>query len=140
VPGITFRYFNARNRRRAFDFLMKEFSMSGITRAELAIRTGKSRALISRLLGQPGNMTLDTMEELLFGISGKEVRYAAESPSVRQAKAVPTTQETPKPNNPIWLPTEEHTNADIISIHCIIGTHEGTTGPVPFQKIDALAA
>jgi transcriptional regulator with XRE-family HTH domain len=60
--------------------LKREFEMSGITRAELAVRTGKSRALISRLLGQPSNLTVDTAAQLIFAISGKEIQYGAVRP------------------------------------------------------------
>lgn len=84
VPGVTSKYFNARNRRRLFNFLTREFEKSGITRAELAVRTGKSRALISRLLGQPSNLTADTAEELLFAISGGEIEYHVVYPLSRE--------------------------------------------------------
>jgi len=84
VPNVTFSYINARNRRRAFGLLMREFRKSGITRAELAIRTGKSKAQISRLLGQPRNLTMDTLGELLFAISGKELDYGGADPFKHQ--------------------------------------------------------
>jgi transcriptional regulator with XRE-family HTH domain len=66
---------------------MLEFKKSGITRAELAVRTGKSKAQISRLLGQPRNLTTDTMGELLFAISGKEMEYNSADPFQRESKS-----------------------------------------------------
>jgi hypothetical protein len=84
VPGVTLKYFTARNRRRAFNFLVGEFKKSGITRSELAFRTGKSRALISRLLGQPSNLTADTAAELLFAICGGEIQYSVAHPLSRR--------------------------------------------------------
>jgi transcriptional regulator with XRE-family HTH domain len=94
VPSVTSRYFNARNRRRSFDFLTRKFKESGITRAELAVRTGKSRALISRLLGQPGNLTADTMAELLFAMSGEEIQYSAVRPPVGDIEVRQASQQT----------------------------------------------
>ncbi|HUB15950.1 MAG TPA: hypothetical protein VMB34_28650 [Acetobacteraceae bacterium] len=85
MPGVTFSYFNSRNRRHAFNFLMSEFRRSGITKAELAVRTGKSKAQISRLLGQPSNLTTDTMGELLFAMSGEELEYSGVDPFKHQA-------------------------------------------------------
>jgi hypothetical protein len=85
VPSVTFSYFNARNRRHVYNFLMREFRRSGITQAELAVRTGKSREIISRLLGQPSNMTADTAAELIFAISGGEIEYHITYPLNRSA-------------------------------------------------------
>jgi transcriptional regulator with XRE-family HTH domain len=92
VPGATFSYFNARNRRRIFNFLIDELKKSGITRTELATRTGKSLALISRLLGQPSNLTADTAAELLFAISGGEIEYNVTHPLNRRAGVSPPTR------------------------------------------------
>jgi hypothetical protein len=57
----------------------------GITQAELAVRTGKSREIISRLLGQPSNLTADTAAELLFAISGGEIEDHITYPLNRSA-------------------------------------------------------
>ena len=80
VPDVTFSYFNSGNRRRAFTFLVREFDKSGLTRSELAVGAGKSKAQISRLLGRPTNLTTDTMGELLFAISGKTPKYRSYRP------------------------------------------------------------
>ena len=77
VPRANLTYFKARNRGRLFDFLTRKFQESGITRAELAIRTGRSTEQISCLLGQPGNPTADTMAELLFAMCGEEIHYSS---------------------------------------------------------------
>lgn len=77
APRANFTYFKARNRRRLFDFLTRKFKESGITHAELAIRTGRSTGQISCLLGQPGNLTANTMAELLFAMCGEEIHYSS---------------------------------------------------------------
>jgi hypothetical protein len=141
VPGVTFSYFNARNRRRSFDFLTKKFKESGITRTELAIRTGKSRALISRLLGQPGNLTADTMAELLFAMSGEEIQYSTSRPSIGHIKSGQSLQQTAVKANAIWLPAEEHRGWVIAPVRpMIIGPSNGTVVPGATQKIDVLQA
>jgi hypothetical protein len=95
VPFVTAKYMNARNRRRQFDLLHKEIDRMGITYAEIATRTGRGRAQISRLLGQSSNMTSDTMSELLFAISGCELLFVPADPfEKRQISA--TTQTEPR--------------------------------------------
>lgn len=141
VPSVTFRYFNARNRRRGFDFLSRKFKESGITRAELAIRTGKSRALMSRLLGQPGNLTADTMAELLFAMSGEEIQYSASRPPVGHIKVRQPTQQTSAEANTVWLPAEEHKISNIVQVRpMMIEPPKGTIVPGNDPKIDVLAA
>jgi hypothetical protein len=75
VPSTTFAYFRTRNRMHAFDLVHKEFRRAGISQAELALRLGKGPDRVCRLLGAPGNWTLDTASDLLFAISGAEVKY-----------------------------------------------------------------
>lgn len=99
VPNVTFSYFNSRNRRRAFDFLVREFVKSGITKSELAVRTGKSKAQISRLFGRPANLTTDTIGELLFAISGKQLELSGADPfkrGVRQPEHPTTVNVSPE--------------------------------------------
>ncbi|MDQ0558669.1 hypothetical protein QO004_000444 [Rhizobium mesoamericanum] len=59
--------------------------MSGAT---LAARLGKDPAQISRLLGAPGNWTIDTVAELLFAVDGSLLTAgsicAAEEPLANQ--------------------------------------------------------
>jgi transcriptional regulator with XRE-family HTH domain len=57
-----------------------------ITKAELARRTGKDAASISRLLGGPTNMTIGTLTDLLIGIAGEEPVPASAKVSDRKAK------------------------------------------------------
>ena len=90
VPEATFAYFRTRNKMRAFSLVHDELERSGLSQSELAIRTGKSRTRICRLLGSPGNWTHDTESDLLFAISGAElqrtVSYPLEKPPSNQRK------------------------------------------------------
>jgi hypothetical protein len=75
VPLGTLAYFRARAKRRAYDLVIKEFKKSGLSQADLARRLGKGTDRICKLLGGPGNWTLDTVSDLLFAISGAEPKY-----------------------------------------------------------------
>src|SRR5262249_39772289 len=83
VPLGTFGYFQARNKRNAYDIVMEEFEKSGLSQADLARRLGKGTDLVCRLLGGPGNWTLDTLSDLLFAISGATPVYSLDYPLTR---------------------------------------------------------
>lgn len=73
-------YFQARNRGRAHDLVLREFQKSGISQADLARRLNKRPEVISRLLGAPGNWGIDTISDLLFAISGAEPVWESQYP------------------------------------------------------------
>ena len=74
-------YFQARLRQRLYDLVIKEFKSSGRTRAHLAKKLGKRPEQITRWLSGPGNLTLDTLSDLLLGLSGAELAMALEHPA-----------------------------------------------------------
>jgi hypothetical protein len=80
IPVGTLGYFQARNRNRIYELVLQEFLRSGITKAALARRLGKRPEIVSRLLGAPGNWTLDTVSDLLFAIAGGEPEYSVAHP------------------------------------------------------------
>jgi hypothetical protein len=80
VPDTALAYFRARHRGRVYEAVIQEFLRSGITQATLARRMGKRPEQINRLLGAPGNWTLDTVSDLLFAISGAEPEYGVRYP------------------------------------------------------------
>jgi hypothetical protein len=80
VPAGTLAYFQARNRSRVYEAVLQEFLRSDLTKAVLARRAGKRPEQINRLLGAPGNWTLDTVSDLLFAISGAEPVYGVQYP------------------------------------------------------------
>jgi plasmid maintenance system antidote protein VapI len=49
-----------------------EAQTAGLTKAELARRIGRPPEMVHRWLAAPRNLTLDTVCELLLGISGEE--------------------------------------------------------------------
>lgn len=65
----------ARAKRHAYNLVMREFKKSGITKAELARRLGKGADRVSRMLGGPGNWTINTVSDLLFAISASEPKW-----------------------------------------------------------------
>lgn len=83
IPEGTLGYFRARNRGRIYELVLKEFQCSGLTQADLGRRMKKGPDVICRLLGAPGNWTLDTVSDLLFAISGAEANYAVSYPLER---------------------------------------------------------
>ena len=76
-------YFEQRLRNKFHSFLLDKFGEAqeaGLTKAELARRIGKTPDVINRWLGAPSNLTLDTVCDLLLGISGEELFPRTTSP------------------------------------------------------------
>jgi hypothetical protein len=80
VPAGTLAYFQSRNRSRIYEAVLQEFLRSDIPQATLARRMGKRAEQVSRILGAPGNWTLDTVSDVLFAISGAEPVYGVQYP------------------------------------------------------------
>lgn len=80
VPHATQGYFRARNQQRVHSLLLEEFEQSGLTQAELARRARKRTDVICRLLGEPSNLTLDTISDLVFAMRGGEPEYSIDYP------------------------------------------------------------
>lgn len=104
IPVATLSYFRARLRNKLHSLLLRAVKDSGIAPSEIAIRTGKDRAQISRLLGAPGNMTLDTLSDLLFAVDGLELEAVTRRPLQEAARNF---------SGPEWLPSTP-TRAGII--------------------------
>jgi hypothetical protein len=95
VPPPTLAYIKARGRMRAFTAIHKERRKAGITNAQLAKRAGKGLDRISHLLAAPQNVTIDTMNEILFCISGTELNY--------ETLSYPLDQPLRNRHRPAWL-------------------------------------
>ena len=71
-------YLNERVRNSFYDYVLQRFheavEQKNFTRAKLARRLGLEPARVTRLLGSPGNWTLDTVSELLIGICREELQ------------------------------------------------------------------
>jgi hypothetical protein len=75
IPEAKRAYFQARLRNRLFNFILEKFGeqqKNGLTQAALARRIGKKPDVVNRWLGSPRNLTLDTISDLLLGISAEE--------------------------------------------------------------------
>jgi hypothetical protein len=86
INGPTRAYFQQRLRLRIFNFILNKFveaQKEGLTKSLLARRIEKTPDLINRWLGAPGNLTVDTISDLLLGISAEELVPSAVSPLVR---------------------------------------------------------
>jgi len=90
----AFGYFRARNRNRVYEAVVNEFVASGLSQAELARRMGKRPDVVCRLIGAPGNWTLDTVSDLLLAISNGEMSYQV---------SYPLEQSRRNANEPEWL-------------------------------------
>jgi hypothetical protein len=76
LPPHTLAYFQERLKNRIFNYVLGKFleaEREGLTKAELARRIGKRPEIVTRLLGAPGNWTLDTVSDLLLGIAAEEL-------------------------------------------------------------------
>lgn len=70
----TLGYLRAQFKNRLHQLVIAEFEKKeegGFTKAELARRIHKKPEQITRLLGAPGNWTLDTVSDLLLGMGGR---------------------------------------------------------------------
>jgi hypothetical protein len=88
IPLSTFSYLQERNKNLFYELVVGEFIKTGLTQIDLAARMGQKPARICRLLGAPGNWTLDTVSDLLFAICGAapncSVDYFLRNPPVNQ--------------------------------------------------------
>jgi hypothetical protein len=70
IPSRSFVYLQTRTKHKLFSLVHEKLRSSGITQAQLAKRLGKGTDRVCRLLGAPGNWTLETISDLLFAIDG----------------------------------------------------------------------
>lgn len=77
IPEGKLAYLRERTKNRIYNYILKRFlqkeSEEGFTRADLARRIGRRPEVITRILGAPGNWTLDTVSDLLVGICAEEL-------------------------------------------------------------------
>ncbi len=80
VPVGTFAYFRARLKQRVYNLVIREFKKSGLSQADLARRLGMPAPQLNRILRGPGNLTLDSVSDVLFAINGGEPGLSTEYP------------------------------------------------------------
>lgn len=73
----TLAYLRERTRNSLYDFVLKKFVAANaakkLTKTDVAARTGHTPDVVTRWLGAPGNWTIDTITDLLIGISCEEL-------------------------------------------------------------------
>jgi hypothetical protein len=83
IPTPKRAYFQQRLRNRVFNFLVEKFIAAqdkGLTKAILARRIERTPDVINRWLGAPSNLTIDTISDILLGISAEELELGSSSP------------------------------------------------------------
>lgn len=76
ISAHNLAYLRQRFRNNLFSHVLASFRKgeeSGLTKAKLARRIGYDPARITKLLSAPGNLTTDTVSDLLAGISAEEL-------------------------------------------------------------------
>ena len=74
IPVVTLEYFRARLQSRLHQIVLDEWLRQedrGLSQAELARRVGRKPEVVNRLLGSPGNWTLNTVSDLLLGMGAE---------------------------------------------------------------------
>lgn len=84
IDTFSLNYIRARNKNAAHSLMLDLVCASGMTRAELARMLGKNPAQITRWLGNTGNITLNTLSDLIFAASGSVVNFTHSDPWVAQ--------------------------------------------------------
>lgn len=103
-PGL--RSLMGRDARNQFhNFILTQLAKSNISQAELARRSGKTPAVISRWLSSAHNWTIETAAILLFAISGERFVLGSEEPfeNSRSANFNPLLNEPNAENRPSTL-------------------------------------
>lgn len=115
IPESTRIYFRERLRIRLHQFLLREFALrsraKGLTRKALGERIDRRPEMITRWLGTPNNMELDTLSDLLLAMGieptfgGKEVAPASDSvlPNVLPRQLEATDAQGARPTLPLAL-------------------------------------
>lgn len=102
IPAKALTYFQARLKNRLHELVLLEFmklEKLGFTKADMARRVRKKPEQITRLLGAPGNWTLDTVSDLLLAM-GYELSLQVKSFDQADSHAV-TSSEWPTKGNVI---------------------------------------
>ena len=71
IDNYDLGFVRGRNKNKAYSLVLEIFQDSEMSKAELARRLGKKPEQITKWLAGPGNLTLDTLSELIFAIKGE---------------------------------------------------------------------
>lgn len=90
IPLNVLGFLRAHNKYNVYELVLNEFQRSGLTQAQLARRIRKNPDRVCKILGGPGNWTLDTIADLLFAISGGVAKYSMSYPLDEAARNIST--------------------------------------------------
>ncbi|GGO26799.1 hypothetical protein GCM10010991_07800 [Gemmobacter aquaticus] len=76
IDPVTLGYIRGRNRNKMHSFILKLLRDSGMTKTDVAEILGKRPEQMTRWFGGPGNMTIDTISDIVFAISGSFVHIS----------------------------------------------------------------
>ena len=111
LSPATMAYFQERLRNRLFSLVLEEYAKqnkdAGLTQKALAARIGKGTDQVCRWLAAPGNWTIDTLSDLLLGISGSELALSISHLSEKSPQNFRT---------PDWLLGEPSHRQSVLSI------------------------
>jgi hypothetical protein len=104
IPAEKRAFLQERLRTRLYDLILGEFMdhqsrNPAFTKAALARRIGSRPEIINRILSSPGNWTIDTISNLLAGISGAELGLSADKFSEYHAANDTRPEWLTKPRN-----------------------------------------
>jgi len=130
ASGGTRAYLQERLRNRLYHLVIDEFMSQQIenpefTQAALARRIDKRPEQVNRWLSSPGNWTIDTISDLLFGIAGAELEiginyFADQAPrnfiEPEWLNPEPIMHVVSWPTSPIGLQMFEVTDDEITSV------------------------
>ncbi len=80
ISPKTLAYVSEAARDQLYDLVVRTCIETGVNKVTLAKRLGKDPSQITRLLGAPGNWTIDTFAQLLFAASGSMLEARAYYP------------------------------------------------------------
>jgi hypothetical protein len=80
IDTFSLGYVRARNRNAAHSLVLDCLEDSGVTKAELAKALRKEPSQITRWLGSAGNLTIDSLSDLLFAANGSLLELRAYDP------------------------------------------------------------
>lgn len=106
VPTYDLALVRGRNKNKAHSLLLEQFRDSGLSKAEVAQMLNRRPEQITRWLAGPGNLTLETLSDLVFALSGNFIKLQL-SDDLAKAKSNHCQSEwwVKKSDNPKWVPS-----------------------------------
>jgi len=99
-------FVRARNKNKIHSLLLEALHKSGLTKSDLAKRLNKRPEQITRWLSEPGNLTLDTLSDLVFALRGDFIKVSFEDA---------LSKEKSNQRVPDWL-CRWHPPADVVTL------------------------